>query len=95
MKKIGLTVAAVAALGLSACNNAADDTHNNAADINATELEAGNDVADSANDAAAVNATDNALEGVGNTISGAAKDVGNAASDAADTVENAAKDATN
>lgn len=85
MKKIALTVAAVAAFGLAACNSNADDTHNNTADYNTTENEALEDVNASANDAGA--ATDNALDSVGNTIENAASDVGNAAEDAVNTVD--------
>ena len=95
MKKIGLTIAAVAALGLAACNNSAGEGTNNAVDLNATETEAGNDIEASANEADAVNATDNALDAAGNTVGNVASDVGNAAEDAAATVSNVAKDATN
>jgi hypothetical protein len=95
MKKIGLTIAAVAALGLAACNNAGTEAGNNTIDLNTTENEAVTDVNESANEAGAVDATNNALDSVGNTIESGAKAVGNAAEDAADTVANAAEDAAN
>ena len=85
MKKIALTVAAVAAFGLAACTQEGNEAANNTADYNATENEALEDVNASANDAGA--ATDNALDSVGNTIENAASDVGNAAEDAVNTVD--------
>lgn len=88
MKKIAITIAAVAAFGLAACNDRAADT-NNATDVNATETEAGNDLDVAANDANAVSATDNALDSVGNAVEGAAEGAANAATDAANTVSNA------
>jgi hypothetical protein len=89
MKKIGLTLAAVAALGLAACGGSNNEAGNNTADVNATELETGNDVNASVNEAEALNSTNSALDSVGN----AASDVGNAvgnASDAGNAVTNAA-----
>ena len=85
MKKIALTVAAVAALGLAACNNEAGET-NNATDLNATELEAGNDVDAAANDAGA--ATENALDSVADTAENLAEDAGNLADEAAEAADN-------
>jgi hypothetical protein len=95
MKKIALTIAAVAALGLAACDNARDDAANNTADLNATENEAYIDVNESANETGAVNSTNDALDSVGDAVENTASDVGNAAEDAADAVANTAKDATN
>ncbi|HEX9946128.1 MAG TPA: hypothetical protein VGA98_01170 [Allosphingosinicella sp.] len=92
MKKIVLTAAATLALGVAACTPANNDAGNNATDVNATEMETGNDVNGAAydvNGAAAVSSTDNALDSVGNAVSNTASDVGNAASDATNTVSNA------
>ncbi|MFN3387649.1 MAG: hypothetical protein ACK40O_01865 [Allosphingosinicella sp.] len=86
MKKIALTVAAVAAFGLAACTDNGNEAANNTADYNTTENEAIDDVNASANDAGA--ATDNALDSVGNTLGNAASDVGNAAEDAVNAVDN-------
>jgi hypothetical protein len=80
MKKIVLTVAAVAALGLAACTPAANEG-NNAVDLNATENAAEVDVNAAASDS--ISATDNALDSVGNA--------GNAVEDAGNAVENAAR----
>ena len=37
MKKIAITLAAVAALGVAACNNTSNDANNTATDVNATD----------------------------------------------------------
>ena len=94
MKKIVLTAAATLALGVAACTPAADDAGNNATDVNATEMNAGDDVNGAAidvdaNGAAAVSTTDNALDSIGDAAANTASDVGNAATDAANTVSNA------
>ena len=89
MKKFGLTIAAVAALGLAACNNAGNEAGNNTADVNATEAEAGDDLNASVNEADAVNDTNNALDSVGNAVSNTASDVGNAAEAGVNAVGNA------
>ena len=88
MKKIGLTLVAVATLGLAACGGANNEAGNNTADVNATEYEAGNDLNASVNEAEAVNDTNNALDSVGNAVSNTASDVGNAAEDAGNAVAN-------
>jgi hypothetical protein len=94
MKKIVLTAAATLTLGLAACSPANNDHGNNATDVNATEMNAGDDVNGAAvdvdaNGAAAVSSTDNALDSIGDTAANGASAVGNAASDAANTVSNA------
>jgi hypothetical protein len=94
MKKIVLTAAAVLSLGVAACGQSGNDHGNNATDVNATELNAGDDVNGAAidvdaNGAAAVSATDNALDATGNAISNGASAVGNAAEATANTVSNA------
>ena len=65
MKKIALTIAAVASLGLTACggNDAATDANTPAVDLNATD-EAVTDV-NAATDAAVDNALDNAAAAAG------------------------------
>jgi hypothetical protein len=85
MKKIVLTAAAALALGVAACTPAANDAGNNVVDTNITENEASVDV----NGAAAVDATGNALDSVGDAAANTASDVGNAAASAANTVSNA------
>lgn len=92
MKKIVLTAAATLALGLAACTPAANDAGNNATDVNATEIETGNDVNGAAldvNGAAAVDATGNALDSVGDDAANTASDVGNAATDTVNAASNA------
>jgi hypothetical protein len=92
MKKIVLTAAATLALGLAACTPAANDAGNNATDVNATEIETGNDVNGAAldvNGAAAVDATGNALDSVGDAAANTASDLGNAATDTANAASNA------
>ena len=80
MKNIALTIAAVATLGLAACNNtddaAVNETNAAATDLEATTDEAVNDV--SAAGADAVNATDAALDSAGNSIENGAEAVENA-----------------
>jgi hypothetical protein len=96
MKKIALTLAAVAALGVAACSGNTGDAGNNATDYNMTANETDIDTNLSVNEASAVDATNNALDAtgnaasdVGNTLGNAASDVGNAASGAANAVDNA------
>ena len=87
MKKIALTIAAVATLGLAACNNTADDATVN--DANAvTEMDATTDAAltdvnGAATDAAAMNAADAALD----NAAAAAENTVEAVENAADAVE--------
>ncbi|MGZ8295680.1 MAG: hypothetical protein ACXWU4_00770 [Allosphingosinicella sp.] len=93
MKKIVLTAAATLALGVAACTPAADDAGNNATDVNATEMNAGDDVNGAAidvdaNGAAAVSTTDNALDSIGDAAANTASDVGNAATDTGNAVAN-------
>ncbi|HEX4739069.1 MAG TPA: hypothetical protein VH331_16070 [Allosphingosinicella sp.] len=78
MKKIVLGLAVVAAIGVAGCTKH-DDTANNTADINATAVEAGNDVNAAATDANA--STGNVVTTTGNTVdaTGNAVDTGTAA----------------
>ncbi|MFL6856916.1 MAG: circumsporozoite protein [Allosphingosinicella sp.] len=99
MKKIALTLAAVAAFGVAGCQKTDSTDANNTADVNATATEAGTDVNGAVADANAsasnaTTATDNALDATGNAISNTASDVGNAAAAGAGAVSNAAHDAT-
>lgn len=65
MKKIALTVAVLASLGLAACNNnAAEEANTEATDLNATTDEAVTDI-NAATDATAV--ADNALDNAADT----------------------------
>jgi len=91
MKKIGLTLAAVAALGVAACSGSNNEAGNNTTDLNVTETEAGTDVNVSANDAAAVDATNNAIDDASNLASDAGNVVENAATDVSNAVTNAAQ----
>ena len=50
MKKIVLTAAATLALGVAACSPANNEAGNNATDVNATEIETGNDIDNAAID---------------------------------------------
>lgn len=59
MKKLALTVAAFASLGLVACGDAAPEADTNATNVEATTENAVEDVTTAEN---AVNAADNALE---------------------------------
>ena len=81
MKKIALTIAAVATLGLAACNNTADDATVNDAnavtEMDATTDEALTDVNAAATDA--MNAADVALDNAGAAVDNAAGAVENAA----------------
>lgn len=86
MKKIAITLAAVAAFGVAACTPAADEAANNVTDIEATDNEANFDVNVSANDAA-IDAAGNTIDDLGN----AADDLGNAADNAATDLGNAAE----
>jgi hypothetical protein len=96
MKKIVITAAAVLSLGVAACGQSGTDHGNNATDVNATETETGNDIdnagnaAIDVNGAAAIDATGNALDSVGDAAANTASAVGNAATDAANSVSNAA-----
>lgn len=99
MKKIALTLAAVAALGVAGCKNSSTTDANNSADLNVTGTAADEDVNGAATDANSatansVDATNNALDSAGNTLGNAASDVGNAADSGAKAVGNAAHDAT-
>lgn len=86
MKKIALTMVAVATLGLAACGG--DDATNNAA---GNELETVNQAnGDVGNATDAEKAADDAL----NTVIDAGSDVGNAAENAADATGNAVGNAT-
>ena len=91
MKKIGLTLVAVAALGVAACSGSNNEAGNNTTDINVTETEAGTDVNVSANEAGAVDATNNALDTAGNALSDAGNVVENAAEDVSNAATNAAQ----
>jgi hypothetical protein len=91
MKKIGLTLAAVAALGVAACSGSNNEAGNNTTDLNVTETEAGTDVNVSANEAGAVDATNNALDTAGNALSDAGNVVENAAEDVSNAATNAAQ----
>ena len=90
MKKIGLTLVAVAALGVAACNNAGDATANNTTDINVTENETASDVNAAADEAG--NAT-TALGNAGDAIGNAASDAGNVVENGADAVGDAVSNA--
>jgi hypothetical protein len=84
MKKIALTLAAVAALGIAGCKKTDSTDANNSVDVNATATEAGTDVNGAVTDANAsttnaTDATNSALDTAGNTASNAAADTGNAA----------------
>ena len=85
MKKIAMTLVAVATLGLAACNASTDEAANNAVDVNMTENEADIDV----NTAAGAAAANSALDSVGNTLEDAGNAVENTAEDAANAVDNA------
>ena len=84
MKKIALTLAAVASLGLVACSGA-DTTEANTADANVVETtnEAVVDVNAAVTDEAALNAADNALDAAGNAIENGAEAVENVAENVA------------
>ena len=90
MKKIALTMVAVATLGLAACTGG--ETANNTANESETTNEANADVGNAID---AQNAASDALNTVVNTGSDAADAVGNAAGAAGDTISNAANDAGN
>jgi len=95
MKKIALTLAAVAALGVAACTNQADEANSaeNVSDLGMAENEAMDDVNVAANDAAAVNEADDALDNsareVGEAVENTAKDLNNSAKDVGNAVEDA------
>jgi hypothetical protein len=95
MKKIAFTLAAVASLGLAACSGANDEAGNNAADMNTTVTETGTDLNASANDAAAIDATnsslDNGMDAAGNLASDAGNSIENGAAAVSNTVSNAAQ----
>ena len=76
MKKIAITLVAVATLGLAACNNAGTEA-NNMTDINATENAADVDVG-------------NSTDAANSSLDNLASDAGNVASDAGNTIENGA-----
>lgn len=81
MKKIAITLAAVAAFGVAGCNSGTTEPANNVTDIEATDNEANFDVNVSANDAA-IDAAGNTLEDLGNAADNAAADLGNVADNA-------------
>jgi hypothetical protein len=87
VKKIALTVVAVATLGLAACTGS-NEANNSAGNELETTEEAGNDVGNATD---AENAAGDALSTVENTGS----DIANVAGSAASTVGNAASDAGN
>lgn len=87
MKKIAITLAAIASLGVAACGSN-NDAGNNVTDINTTVTETETDVNASANDAAAIDATNSAL---GNTVDAGS----NLASDAGNSIENGASALSN
>lgn len=91
MKKIALTMVAVATLGLAACSGGSE-ANNTTGNESETTNEAVGDVGN-ANDAQ--NAAGDALNDVVNTGSDAASAVGNAAGDVAGAAGNAASDAGN
>ena len=84
MKKIALTLAAVASLGLVACSGA-DTTEANTADANVVETtnEAVVDVNAATADENAVAAAENALDAAGNSVENAAEAVENVAENVA------------
>lgn len=82
MKKIALTLVAVSALGLAACDRGTEA--NTAADNGAAENEAVEDVN-------ASEAAQNALDAAGNAIDQAGESVENAADATAEAAENATK----
>ena len=84
VKKIALTIAAISALGLAACqDNAA--TNEAANDVEAAENEANGDATN------ALEAADNALDAAGNMVENAGEAIENAADATGDAVENATK----
>jgi hypothetical protein len=91
MKKIAFTLAAVASLGLAACTGSNDEAGNNAADMNTTATETGMDTNESANDAAAVDATNNGLDAAGNLVSDAGNSIENGAAAVSNAVTNTAE----
>jgi hypothetical protein len=78
MKKIALTVAVLASLGLAACGGGGDEAAetNAATDLNMTTEEALGDLN------AATDAADNALDNAANAVDNAADAAGNAADNA-------------
>jgi hypothetical protein len=93
MKKIALTLAAVASLGVAACSGSNNEAGNNASDVNTTVSETGTDLNASVNDAAAIDATNTALTTDANATMNAT-DTGatmNAADTGANTAGNAAE----
>jgi hypothetical protein len=95
MKKIAFTLAAVASLGVAACSGASDEAGNNVSDMNTTVTETGTDLNASANDAAAIDATntslDNGMDAAGNMASDAGNSIENGAAAVSNTVSNAAQ----
>jgi hypothetical protein len=87
VKKIALTMVAVATLGLAACTGGTE-ANNAAGNESETTNEANEDVGNAGD---AENAANDAL----NTVVNAGSDVGNAASSAADAAGNVASDAGN
>jgi hypothetical protein len=76
MKKIALTVAAFASLGLVACGGGTEEADTNATNVVATSENAVEDVVAAEN--AAINAADNALDDAANAVDNASDAVANA-----------------
>jgi hypothetical protein len=93
MKKIAFTLAAVASLGVAACSGATDEAGNNASDINTTAIETETDLNASANDAAAIDATNNALSNGVDAASNVASDAGNSIENGAAALSNSVTNA--
>jgi hypothetical protein len=95
MKKIAFTLAAVASLGVAACSGANNEAGNNASDVNLTYDETGTDLNASANDAAAIDATnsslDNGLDAASNVASDAGNSIENGAAALSNSVTNTAQ----
>ena len=81
MKKIALTIAAVASLGLAACSGNQGGTENNTSEANTAETtnEATADTNAASADANAVTAAENALDQAGNAVENASEAVSNVA----------------
>ena len=76
MKKIALTVAALASLGLAACQPKGEEADTNATNVEATTENAVEDVNAAAD--AALNAADSALDNASNSVDNASEAVENA-----------------
>jgi hypothetical protein len=89
VKKIALTMVAIATVGLAACTS--ETANNSAANGVETTNQADGDVANATDAANATNAANDSLNAVVTTGSDAADAIGNAASDAGNAVSNATK----